>query len=106
MGGSCADQIVRFAVASAKLRLASRRVFPCGTAAYFFHTCAVRFLWDTAGQIGKTSGNSRKPRRTAGEVDLVLLTHLHPDHIGGLLKVSGRDFSKAQLMMAKPEIVY
>ncbi|MCL1940126.1 MAG: MBL fold metallo-hydrolase [Desulfovibrionaceae bacterium] len=37
-------------------------------------------------------------------VDLVLLTHMHGDHIGGLMKGTERAFPKAKVMVAKPEL--
>ncbi|MDR2054438.1 MAG: MBL fold metallo-hydrolase [Desulfovibrio sp.] len=40
------------------------------------------------------------------DVDFVLLTHLHLDHVGGLLEGKNRAFSKARLMVSKPEIAY
>ncbi|MDR2489514.1 MAG: MBL fold metallo-hydrolase [Desulfovibrio sp.] len=39
-------------------------------------------------------------------IDLVLLTHMHSDHIGGLLKHKKRVFPKAQVMVSKPELDY
>jgi glyoxylase-like metal-dependent hydrolase (beta-lactamase superfamily II) len=38
------------------------------------------------------------------EVDVVLLTHMHWDHIGGLLREGQRAFPKAKLMVSKPEL--
>ena len=38
------------------------------------------------------------------DVDFVLLTHLHTDHIGGLLREGQRVFPKAKLMISKPEL--
>ena len=40
------------------------------------------------------------------DVDLVLLTHLHMDHVGGVMQGNDRAFPKAKLMVAKPEIDY
>ena len=38
------------------------------------------------------------------DVDFVLLTHLHADHISGLLQGEKRAFPKAKLLVAKPEL--
>jgi len=37
-------------------------------------------------------------------VDLVLLTHMHGDHIAGLIKDGARAFPKAKVMVTKPEL--
>jgi len=37
-------------------------------------------------------------------VDLVVLTHMHGDHIGGLIKDKARAFPKAKILVAKPEL--
>ncbi|MCL2658402.1 MAG: MBL fold metallo-hydrolase [Betaproteobacteria bacterium] len=38
------------------------------------------------------------------DVDFVLLTHLHADHIGGLMREGKRAFPKAKLLISKPEL--
>lgn len=40
------------------------------------------------------------------DIDTVLITHLHMDHIGGLLKDNKRAFPKAKISASKPEIDY
>lgn len=43
----------------------------------------------------------------AGEIDSILLTHLHMDHIGGLLDKSGRPaFANAELVLHRAEAEY
>ena len=37
-------------------------------------------------------------------IDTVLLTHMHIDHVGGLLKHKQRAFPKAKILVSKPEI--
>ncbi|MCL2589639.1 MAG: MBL fold metallo-hydrolase [Betaproteobacteria bacterium] len=38
------------------------------------------------------------------DVDFVLLTHMHMDHIGGLLREEKRAFPKAKVLVSKPEL--
>jgi glyoxylase-like metal-dependent hydrolase (beta-lactamase superfamily II) len=68
-------------------------------------------LFDTGnGTVRQTPGKLPEILASLGvkpdDVDFVLLTHLHLDHVGGLLKGKSRAFPKAKLMVSKPEISY
>ncbi len=43
---------------------------------------------------------------TPEQIDVILLTHMHGDHIGGMLKDGQATFSKAEVYLAKPEHDY
>ncbi len=63
-----------------------------------------------AGWGGSGPGEDRFAERlkeaglTPGDIDVVLLTHMHPDHIGGLLTGSAPAFAKARVLVSKPEL--
>ena len=38
------------------------------------------------------------------DVDFILITHMHGDHVGGLLREGKRVFPKAKILVAKPEL--
>src|SRR5258707_14695683 len=60
--------------------------------------------WFGGGAYGKLLGNLRSAGYTPEEVDLVLVTHLHSDHIGGLTTQDGtRVFPNAEIYIAKAE---
>jgi len=60
--------------------------------------------WFGGGAFGHLVGNLRKAGYTPEEVDLVLVTHLHSDHIGGLTTQDGnRAFPNAEVYVAKTE---
>jgi len=72
-------------------------------------TGAHRVLIDTgAGALGPDTGrlvdNLRKAGVGPSEIDTVILTHGHPDHIGGIADADGRlVFPKARFVMWKDE---
>ena len=66
-------------------------------------------LFDTAfGTIRETPGKLWDSLAGLGigleAVDIVLLTHMHGDHIGGLIKDGARAFPRAKVMVTKPEL--
>ena len=60
--------------------------------------------WWGGGALGRLAGSLRSAGYTPEEVDLVLVTHLHSDHIGGLTTEDGkRVFPNADVYVAKAE---
>jgi glyoxylase-like metal-dependent hydrolase (beta-lactamase superfamily II) len=81
--------------------------------AYLINTGSKLILVDTGGgkMLGPTLGNILPNLRLSGydpaQVDAVLLTHMHGDHIGGLLDAAGNPaFSNAVVYVSKPENDY
>jgi glyoxylase-like metal-dependent hydrolase (beta-lactamase superfamily II) len=60
--------------------------------------------WFGNGAFGHIVGNLRSAGYTPEEVDLVLVTHLHPDHVGGLTTHDGKIvFPNAEIYVAREE---
>jgi glyoxylase-like metal-dependent hydrolase (beta-lactamase superfamily II) len=60
--------------------------------------------WFGGGTLGHLAGNLRSAGYTPEQVDLVLVTHLHSDHVGGLTTQDGnRVFPNAEVYVAKQE---
>src|SRR5258708_1079819 len=60
--------------------------------------------WWGGGALGRLAGSLRSAGYTPEEVDLVLITHLHSDHVGGLTTQDGsRVFPNAEAYVAKAE---
>lgn len=70
-------------------------------------------LIDTGGGslLGPTAGRLTEGLSAAGvspgDIDVVLMTHLHIDHVGGLLTADGAPaFANADLLVAEPEAAF
>jgi glyoxylase-like metal-dependent hydrolase (beta-lactamase superfamily II) len=60
--------------------------------------------WWGGGALGRLAGSLRSAGYTPEEVDIVLVTHLHSDHVGGLTTQDGkRVFPHADVYVAKAE---
>jgi glyoxylase-like metal-dependent hydrolase (beta-lactamase superfamily II) len=60
--------------------------------------------WFGGGALGRLVGSLRSAGYTPEEVDIVLVTHLHSDHVGGLTTQDGkRIFQNADVYVAKAE---
>src|SRR6266853_637186 len=60
--------------------------------------------WWGGEALGRLAGSLRSAGYTPEEVDLVLVTHLHSDHVGGLTAQDGkRVFPNAEVYVAKAE---
>jgi glyoxylase-like metal-dependent hydrolase (beta-lactamase superfamily II) len=60
--------------------------------------------WFGGGRFGHLAANLRSAGYRPEDVDIVLVTHLHSDHIGGLTTQDGeRVFPNAEVYVAKPE---
>jgi glyoxylase-like metal-dependent hydrolase (beta-lactamase superfamily II) len=80
------------------------------TNAYVINTGSKLVLVDAgrAMALGPTLGNALKNLKASGydpsQIDAVLITHLHGDHIGGLLDESGKPaFTNATIYVSKAE---
>ena len=61
-------------------------------------------IWYGGGALGHLPDSLRSAGYTPEQVDLVLITHLHSDHIGGLTTQDGnRVFPNAEVYVAKSE---
>jgi glyoxylase-like metal-dependent hydrolase (beta-lactamase superfamily II) len=60
--------------------------------------------WWGGGALGRLAGSLHSAGYTPEEVDIVLVTHLHSDHVGGLTTQDGkRVFPNADVYVAKAE---
>ncbi|KFC66218.1 Beta-lactamase domain protein precursor [Devosia sp. LC5] len=86
--------------------------FKMGTAVYVLETVDGTYLVDAGSGplFGETSGLLKENLAAIGislaDIDGVLLTHMHADHVGGLLDESGATFPNAELIVHRDEFDY
>jgi glyoxylase-like metal-dependent hydrolase (beta-lactamase superfamily II) len=79
--------------------------FPNASNAFLIQTPDKNILVDTGfGRL--LFDNLESIGLDAGQIDVVLITHMHGDHIGGLLKDGQAAFPNAELYIAQPEHDY
>ncbi|MDR2849960.1 MAG: MBL fold metallo-hydrolase [Verrucomicrobiota bacterium] len=79
--------------------------FPNAVNAFLVRTKDQTILVDAGFGI-KLFDNLKEVGLAPGDIDAVLLTHMHGDHIGGLLRDGKPAFPKADLYIATPERDY
>ncbi|MDR1557302.1 MAG: MBL fold metallo-hydrolase [Tannerellaceae bacterium] len=79
--------------------------FPNATNAFFVKTPDTNILVD-AGFGRNLFTNLQAIGITPEQVDVVLLTHMHGDHIGGMLRDGKPSFPHAEVYLAQPEHDY
>jgi glyoxylase-like metal-dependent hydrolase (beta-lactamase superfamily II) len=85
-------------------------IVPTSFTALLVNTGSKLVLIDTgtAGQLGPTTGHMLDALAAAGiapsQIDTILISHFHPDHINGIKDKEGRKvFSNAEIMVPAPE---
>jgi len=79
--------------------------FPNAVNAFLVETESNTILFDT-GYGRKLFENLEVYGKTPNDIDIVILTHMHGDHIGGLLRNGEKSFPMATLYIPKPEYNY
>ena len=88
------------------IRLAGGREAAASINTFLLRGDGKTILVDTGngGSVGKTAARLRELGVAPEQVDAVLLTHMHGDHIGGLIDANGRAvFPKAEIFVSAPE---
>lgn len=79
--------------------------YPNACNAFLVETEQKTVLFD-AGYGRKLFDNLKVHGKTAADIDVIVLTHMHGDHVGGLLLNGEKSFPKAELYIPQPEYDY
>lgn len=79
--------------------------FPNAMNAFLLQTPDKNILFDT-GMGRKLFENLESLGVPAEKVDIVIITHMHGDHIGGMLKGDNKAFPNAEVYLSQPEHDY
>jgi glyoxylase-like metal-dependent hydrolase (beta-lactamase superfamily II) len=79
--------------------------FPMATNVFLVETGKKTILFD-AGYGRHLSDHLKAYKKEPEKIDLILLTHMHGDHIGGLLRDNQKMFPSATLYIPRPEHDY
>ncbi len=79
--------------------------FSNATNVFLVETGGQTILFD-AGYGRNLFDNLQSLKKKVEDIDAVILTHMHGDHIGGLLRDGKKSFPKATLYIPKPEYDY
>jgi len=83
--------------------VAPNNAYPSATNAFLIRTKSGKNILIDAGLGHKLFDNLEKTGVAPEAIDAILITHLHGDHIGGLLREGKKTFPNAKLMMSKSE---
>ncbi len=79
--------------------------YPSATNVFLVETGKKTVLLD-AGYGRKLFDNLKAYGKNEASIDVIMLTHMHGDHIGGLLRNGKKAFPSAELYISKPEYDY
>ena len=83
--------------------VAPDNTYPSATNAFLIRTQSEKNILLDTGYGRELFSNLKSVGVAPESIDAILITHLHGDHIGGLLLDGKKAFPKAVLMMSKPE---
>jgi len=86
-------------------RYAPKGIVPNALNAFLIRIDRMNILVDTGLGL-KLVDNLKAVKIGPGDIDAVLLTHMHRDHIGGLLRDGVAVFTRATLYIPRPEFEY
>ena len=83
--------------------VAPNNTCPSATNAFLIRTKSGKNILVDTGYGRELFNNLQETGLASGDIDAILITHLHGDHIGGLLRDGKAAFPKAKLMMSELE---